>query len=77
MQAVAFAMPHAMLGEAVASAIVLRDDCQVTVKELRRHAAESLARHKIPRRFIFTSEVPRGATGKLQRIGLAAELGIG
>jgi acyl-CoA synthetase (AMP-forming)/AMP-acid ligase II len=75
-QAVAFAVPHDMLGECVAAAIVRRDDCEVTAEELRRHATEHLSRHKIPRQFIFTSEVPRGATGKLQRIGLAARLGL-
>ena len=30
---------------------------------------------KVPRKILFLDEIPKGATGKLQRIGLAAKLG--
>jgi uncharacterized protein len=30
----------------------------------------------VPRRIVFLDEIPKGATGKLQRIGLAAKLGL-
>jgi len=30
----------------------------------------------VPRRIVFVDEIPKGATGKLQRIGLAARLGL-
>jgi len=32
---------------------------------------------KVPRKVLFVTEIPKGATGKLQRIGLAAKLGLG
>jgi oxalate---CoA ligase len=35
-----------------------------------------LADFKIPRKILFVDEIPKGATGKLQRIGLAARLGL-
>jgi acyl-CoA synthetase (AMP-forming)/AMP-acid ligase II len=44
--------------------------------ELRAFAAERLAQFKVPRKFVFLDEIPKGATGKLQRIGLAEKLGI-
>ncbi len=75
-QAVAFAIPHQLLGEEVAAAIVLRDGCSVGERELLQAAGQSLARHKVPRRLFFLDEIPQGATGKLQRIGLAARLGL-
>jgi acyl-coenzyme A synthetase/AMP-(fatty) acid ligase len=31
---------------------------------------------KVPRKIFFLDGIPRGATGKLQRIGLAAKLGL-
>jgi oxalate---CoA ligase len=31
----------------------------------------------VPRRLVFLEEIPKGATGKLQRIGLAERLGLG
>jgi oxalate---CoA ligase len=31
----------------------------------------------VPRRIVFLPEIPKGPTGKLQRIGLAAKLGLG
>ena len=31
---------------------------------------------KVPKKILFMEEIPKGATGKLQRIGLAAKLGL-
>jgi acyl-CoA synthetase (AMP-forming)/AMP-acid ligase II len=75
-QAVTFALPHDKLGEEVAAAVVLRDGLTVTERELREFAAARLADFKVPRRIVFLSEIPKGPTGKLQRIGLAAKLGL-
>ena len=76
-QIVTFAMPHDKLGEDVAAAVVLRDGAEATERELREFAAGHLADFKVPRRILFLDEIPKGATGKLQRIGLAEKLGLG
>jgi oxalate---CoA ligase len=75
-QCLTFAMPHAMLGEEVAAAIVLVEGASAQDHELRAFVAERLAAFKVPRKFVFLQEIPKGATGKLQRIGLAEKLGI-
>ena len=76
-QAVAFAVPHRRLGEDVAAAIVLSAGAEVTDRDLRSFAAEQLADFKVPRTIVFVDEIPKGPTGKLQRIGLAEQLGLG
>ena len=76
-QCVAFAMPHEMLGEEVAAAIVLREGHTADDKELRAFAAVRLADYKVPKKILIVKEIPVGPTGKLQRIGLAAKLGLG
>ena len=76
-QAVAFAVPHQKLGEDVAALIVLREGAEAGERELRAFAARSLADFKVPRTILFRDEIPKGATGKLQRIGLAEKLGLG
>jgi acyl-CoA synthetase (AMP-forming)/AMP-acid ligase II len=75
-QCVTFAMPHDMLGEDVAAAIVLRQGAQASDRELREFAATRLAAFKVPRKILILNEIPVGATGKLQRIGLAQKLGL-
>ncbi|MBV8455545.1 MAG: AMP-binding protein [Acetobacteraceae bacterium] len=75
-QCLTFAMPHALLGEEVAAAIVLREGAKATEPELRDFVATRLAQFKVPRKFVFLEEIPKGATGKLQRIGLAEKLGL-
>ena len=75
-QVLTFAMPHAMLGEEVAAAIVLRDGAAATEREIRDFAGARLAAFKVPRKVVFLAEIPKGATGKLQRIGLARRLGL-
>ena len=75
-QALAFAIPHDKLGEDVAAVVVLRDGALATERELREFVNEKLAAFKVPNRIYFLSEIPKGATGKLQRIGLAQKLGL-
>ena len=75
-QVLCFAIPHAKLGEEIGAAVVLRENATLTERELRDFAAEHLADFKIPRKVVFLEEIPKGATGKLMRIGLAEKLGI-
>jgi len=75
-EAVTFAVPHPTLGEDVAAAIVLRPHAKATMKDIRRFAMERLAEFKVPRQVLFLKELPKSATGKVRRIGLAAKLGL-
>jgi acyl-CoA synthetase (AMP-forming)/AMP-acid ligase II len=75
-QVVTFAVPHGTLGEDVAAAVVLREGAMADEAELRRFAGARLAGFKVPRRIVFLEEIPKGSTGKLQRIGLAEKLGL-
>ncbi len=75
--AVTFAVPHVQLGEEVGAAVVLRDGEKAAEREIRSFVSEKLADFKIPRVIKILDEIPKGPTGKLQRIGLAERLGIG
>ncbi|RMF38819.1 MAG: AMP-dependent synthetase [Alphaproteobacteria bacterium] len=75
-QVVTFALPHDRLGEEVAAAVVLAEGATADAAELREFAAKRLAPFKVPRVIRFVDEIPKGATGKLQRIGLAEKLGM-
>ncbi len=75
-QAVAFAVPHPMLGEEVHAAVVLKPDQTATESELRDHCRAALAAFKIPRQIHILAEIPRGPTGKLQRLAMAKLLGL-
>ena len=75
-QVVTFAVPHPKLGEEVAAAVVLREGEAATERDIRDFAGERLAPFKVPRKVLILDEIPKGATGKLQRIGLAQKLGL-
>ena len=75
-QAVTFAVPHPKLGEEVAAAVVVAGGSPIDERELRRFLSRSLAAFKVPRRILVLDELPKGPTGKLQRIGLAERLGL-
>ncbi len=75
-QAVCFAVAHAQLGEEIGAAVEVRANASVTVSELRAWVGERLPAFKVPRVIRFLDEIPKGPTGKLQRVGLAARLGI-
>jgi acyl-CoA synthetase (AMP-forming)/AMP-acid ligase II len=75
-QAVTFALPHDKLGEDVAAAIILNEGESVTEKEIKEFVRQHLADFKVPRKVVFLDAIPKGPTGKLQRIGLAEKLGL-
>jgi len=75
-QVVTFAIPHDKLGEEVGAAVVLREGATLTDRELRDFASQRLTDFKVPRKIVMLDEIPKGATGKLQRIGLAQKLGL-
>lgn len=73
-QAVTFPVPHPTLGEMVTAAVVMEDRGATTESELRAFAAARLAAFKVPSRILLVDEIPKGATGKLQRHTLARQL---
>ena len=75
-QCVTFAMPHPKLGEEVAAAVVLREGKTAEESDIRSFVAQHLADFKVPKKVLILDEIPKGATGKLQRIGLAEKLGL-
>ena len=54
-----------MYGECVQAAVVLRDDCEQ--KDIQDFCRERLADFKVPDVIYFADELPRTATGKIQR----------
>jgi len=75
-QVVTFAVPHPKLGEEVAAAVVLSEGSQSDEKDIRGFAKEKMADFKVPRQIVILDEIPKGATGKMQRIGMAEKLGL-
>jgi acyl-CoA synthetase (AMP-forming)/AMP-acid ligase II len=74
-EALAFAVPHKSLGEDIHAAVVLK--AEVSAKELELHCSTMLADFKVPKQIHILEQLPRGATGKLQRLAMAKLLNIG
>jgi acyl-CoA synthetase (AMP-forming)/AMP-acid ligase II len=74
--AVTFAVPHPTLGEDVAAAIVLRSGTTATPNDIRQFAMGRIADFKVPRQLVVVAQIPKGPTGKVQRIGLSDKLGL-
>lgn len=71
-EAVSFAMPHPTWGEEVAAAIVTKEPA--TEAEVVAFCKERLADFKVPKKIHIIKEIPRTATGKVQRRNVAAVL---
>ena len=73
-EAAAFAIPHPRLGQDAAAAIVPHAGAQTTPAELRQFLQRELASFKVPRRILILDQLPKGATGKVQRRRLRESL---
>lgn len=71
-EACCFGIPDRVYGEAVAAAVVLKDSA--TEKELIAHCRSSLSDFKCPTTIYIVEEIPRTATGKIQRRNVAARI---
>jgi fatty-acyl-CoA synthase len=60
-------VPHERWGEVPEAFVVLRSDASASESELRDFAREALAHFKVPHRFTFVEELPKTATGKIQK----------
>ena len=75
-QAVCFGYEDKMLGENIASAIIIKSGEAFSENDVLEYAQEKLAKFKIPKKIFFVEEIPKGATGKLQRNVLAKKFGL-
>jgi acyl-CoA synthetase (AMP-forming)/AMP-acid ligase II len=74
--ALAFAVPHDMLGETVGCVIVPQSGRRVDLETLAPHLSRHLTPAKWPALGVYMDELPKNATGKLLRVRLASRLGI-
>jgi acyl-CoA synthetase (AMP-forming)/AMP-acid ligase II len=72
-EAVCFGVPHPTWGEEVAAAVVL-SEAATTEADLIAYCRERLADFKCPKKFYMVESIPRTATGKVQRLNVAATL---
>ena len=72
--AVTFAMPHPVLGEEVAAAVVLHEPGGATASLLLKHCRERLAEYKVPKKIFLVHSIPLTATGKVRRKQVAEAL---
>lgn len=72
--AVTFGMPHPVLGEEVAAAVVLHQAGGAHESELLKHCRERLAEYKCPKKVFIVHSIPLTATGKIRRQQVASAI---
>jgi fatty-acyl-CoA synthase len=65
-------MKHERWGESPHAFVILRDGATATEDELKRHVRDHLAHFKTPQWVTFVDELPKTATGKIQKFVLRA-----
>jgi len=73
-EAVSFAMPHPVLGEEVAAAVVLHEAGGAHESALLKHCRERLAEYKCPKKVFIVHSIPLTATGKIRRQQVASAI---
>ncbi len=71
LEAVAFAIPHASLGDDIAAAVVVRNPVDTTEASVREYLVNRLAPFKLPSRLLIVEDIPKSSTGKVRREAVA------
>jgi acyl-CoA synthetase (AMP-forming)/AMP-acid ligase II len=71
LEAAAVGIPDTNYGQEILAGIVLKSDALLSEEELRAHCLTHLGRYKTPKFFAFLSELPKGPSGKVQRLAIA------
>jgi acyl-CoA synthetase (AMP-forming)/AMP-acid ligase II len=70
LDAAAVGVPDRHYGQEIAACVVRREGAACTETELRDFCHEHLGRYKTPKAIHFVEELPRGPSGKVQRLKL-------
>jgi long-chain acyl-CoA synthetase len=70
LEAAAVGMPHETYGEDIMCCVILKPGAEATEEELRIHCQEQLGEFKTPRVIRLMDDLPKGPSGKLQRLKL-------
>ena len=70
LDAAAVGIPDDQYGEEIMCCCVLKPDCQCTEEELVEHCREHLGNYKTPGKIKIMDELPKGPSGKIQRLKL-------
>jgi acyl-CoA synthetase (AMP-forming)/AMP-acid ligase II len=70
LDAAAVGIPDDNYGEEIMCCCVLKPDCECTEEELREHCQEHLGEFKTPKVIKFMDDLPKGPSGKIQRLKL-------
>jgi long-chain acyl-CoA synthetase len=71
-EAAIIGIPHDSLGEEIGAAVALKKGQSVDPDELRDYVKARVAAYKYPRRIWLLDELPKGATGKVQKRDITA-----
>jgi len=71
LEAAAVGVPDADYGQEILAAVVLKNGARTTAEEMRAFCLRELGRYKTPREFRFLDALPKGPSGKVQRLRLA------
>jgi long-chain acyl-CoA synthetase len=72
LEAAAVGIPDPNYGQEILACVVLKPGSACTAAELREHCLAALGRYKTPKEFRFVAELPKGPSGKVQRLKLVA-----
>ncbi len=71
LEAAAVGIPDPEYGQEILACVVLKPGAQCGEAELRAHCEAALGRYNTPKAFRFLAELPKGPSGKVQRLKLA------
>ena len=74
-EAAVIAAPHPKWQERPLAIVTVRDGARIDAQELRAYLAERFAKWWLPDGFVFVDELPKTATGKVQKADLRARYG--
>jgi len=75
LEAAAVGIPDRDYGQEILACVVLKPGVDCSEGDLRAHCLAELGRYKTPKQFRFVAELPRGPSGKVQRLKLAEGAG--
>jgi len=73
LEAAAVGVPDANYGQDIRACVVLKPGARLSLDDLQAFCLAELGRYKTPREFRFLAELPKGPSGKVQRLKLAED----